>query len=384
MLASKQHDLKRAQAEASEAVQLSRTLKDMDVLSGSLNDYGNVQLSVADYAGAITTYNEVLSLQQARFGSQHVLVAATHAALSRAYRHVGDLTHAQEQVQAALAIDAAVLPPDDWRHALHLNALMMLQLEKRDYRAGLVTAQESLRIKRIALGEDHPDTLSEINNVGMAELHLEDYSAAVPLLRESLQRTETKFGERHYETAVSRINFGYAAAMSGAFGEGETQLRRGIADLHAVADPDPAEEASAIERLIRLELDQHNTHAALALFDPLTAAIAHITPAEASWDARLATVRGMTYLDSGDVAAARAQFSIADTAATQSPQTDAELRVEILLLEAKAAFAAKDMQAAKSLTGQAADAVAALSDIPTHLSTLAAQVRGLAQVQNLK
>src|SRR5690606_22088389 len=114
LLASKQHELKRAAADAATGMRIARATGDAVAIERALAEQGNVQLSVGDIISATAAYEELLALRERRFGPRHLSVAATHADLSRAYRRAGRIDDAERQIRAALAIDAAVLPEDDW------------------------------------------------------------------------------------------------------------------------------------------------------------------------------------------------------------------------------------------------------------------------------
>jgi tetratricopeptide (TPR) repeat protein/tRNA A-37 threonylcarbamoyl transferase component Bud32 len=259
-LASKQHEIERALNETRSALATARTLQDPRLLAEALSTYGATQLTAGDVRGAIVTLEEQLALRERMLGPKHTIVAGIHAALSRAYRRTNDYAAAERHIQAALAIDAAVLPKDDWRHALHLNALMALRRQQGDYHAALEAADESLRIDRIAHGDDHPETANDLNTVGMLNAALKNYADAVPPLREALERTAAKFGAEHYETAITRANYGYALAHAGDAAAGIAELRHALASLEAESKPDAQAIADTREKLAGVPQPTNSKH----------------------------------------------------------------------------------------------------------------------------
>ncbi len=378
VLASKQHEITRALADADVGLRLARAVRDDDLLARALGDYGNVRLAADDIAGATTAWEELLSSREQRFGATHVSVAEVHADLSRAYRRAGRLGDAERHIRAALAIDAAVLPADHWRHAMHLNALMMVQLQQRDYHAALDTATESLRIDRIVYGDDdHPEPANDLNSIGMVHALLEDYPAAVAPLRESLARTVTKFGPEHFESAVERANYGVVLARSGNVDAGEAELRHAIASLENASEAVPDEQAATWEKLARVRLDRGDAPDALPAIDHIDALLAKIESPGDYWAGRAEALRATALLQSGNAAQAAVLLQHASEALGRASQPDAVLRVEVPLLQANASVALGKDDDARAFTRTGLSALAALPNPPHRLVKLASPLQGL-------
>jgi len=377
LLASKQHELRRALADADEGLRLTRRLDDEDELARALAEYGNVQLEADDVRGATVTWEELLALRVRRFGPAHASVASVHADLSRAYRRDGRHADAERAIRAALAIDDAVLPKEHWSRANHLNALMMVLLQQRDYRAALDAAVETLRIERAVYGDVHPETANDLNSVGMLNALLEDFPAAVAPLRESLEHSIAAYGVEHYQTAVTRANYGVVLARSGDVAAGEAEIRHAIASFEAASEPDLDEQAATWEKLARLQVDRGDA-AASASLDRLDALLARMSAADAYWDGRAAMLRATALLRRGDAAQAARLLDAAAAALQRSTNADAVLRVEVPLLQATAASAIGDGAAARGFASSGLAALAALRNPPHRLEALAAPLRDLA------
>ena len=377
VLASKQHEIKRALADADEGLRLARSVNDDEVLASALGDYGNVRLAADDVAGATKAWEELLAMRERRFGAMHVSVAEVHADLSRAYRRDGRLDDAERHIRAALAIDAAVLPADHWRHALHLNALMMVELERRDYHAALKTATESLRIDRIVYGDqDHPEPANDLNSIGMLHALLEDYPAAVEPLRESLARTVAKFGPEHFESAVERANYGVVLARSGHVDEGEAELRHAIASLENASEPAPDEQAATWEKLARVRLDRGDATGALPALDHIDALLAKLESPGDYWAGRADVLRATALLQSGNASQALTLLERASVALKGAGRPDDVLRVEVPLLQANASLALGKNEDASAFARIGLAALAALPNPPQRLAALASRLQG--------
>jgi len=373
LLASKVHERQRALADVNEGLRLTRTLADENALAGALAEYGNVELAVGDVDAATKAWEELLALREKRYGPTHVDVAETHADLSRAYRRAGRLEDAERHIRAALAIDAAVLVPAHWRHSNHLNALMMVELQKRDYRAALATATDSLRIDRIIYADvDHPEVANDLNSVGMLHALLEDWPAAVAPIREALERSVAKFGAESFDAAVTRSNYGVVLAHAGDVAAGEAELNHAIATLQAASEPDPDEEAATWEKLARARLDRGDAAGALTAIDRIDALLAKMHPPGAYWDGRAGALRATAYLMLGRAGDARPVLDAASAQLAQSKNPDAVLRVELPLLDANARRALAERDDARERGAR--DALAGLANPPQRLRTLASRL----------
>ncbi len=271
MLATKRHDTARGLADAKAAVALSRQGKDIAPLGEALSYLSNAQLSSGDVAGAIATGEEQLALRIRQYGERHVFVASAHATLSRAYRRAHDLDAAERHINAALDIDAAVLPPNDWRHSRHLNALMTLRIEQRDFRTALDIAERCLKIDRIAYGDEHVDVVNDLSSIGALDLQLEDYPAALKTLDELIAHTDGKPVTGRADRSSPHFKHAVAVAHSGDYAGGIAELRRALDETPST---DVAERIDGTLRLAELQVDHGDGAATLATLDDLDAVLA--------------------------------------------------------------------------------------------------------------
>jgi serine/threonine-protein kinase len=372
LLATKRHELQRARADGEAGLAKARRSGDVETLDQALSEYGNVELEIGSNDGAITAWSELLALRERRFGAEHVAVAATHADLSRALRRSRKLDEAEREVRAALAIDAATLPAEHWRRSNHLNALMMVQLDRRDYRAALESAKETLRIDQtIYTDDDHPERANDLNSVGMLYALVEDFPSAVAPLREALRHMEAKFGAEDYQAAWVRSNYGVVLAHSGDVAAGEAEIMHAISTFEHLAEPDLDEEAATWEKLARVRLEREDAIGALPAIERIDALLAKIGTPGAYWDGRAGALRGTALLQRGDAAGALAALDPASAALSRSAKPDAVLRVEIPLLQANAALALGRTRDADAFARSGRDALAGLANPPSRVIALA-------------
>ncbi len=373
-LATKQRDASRAVRDGEDGLRLARGGDDGEIFY-ALSTFGNVQLSANDLAGAAQTYRELLARYERRYGARHVKVATARAALSRVLRRLGDLDAAEREIRAALDIDAGTLPKDDWRHANHLNALTMVLRTKRDFPAALEAAKEGLRINRIAFGDEHPEVANDLSNIGTIELRMENYANAVTPLREALDLAVARYGADRSETAGARADYGFALAHAGDRSAGEAELRHAIDTLEHAQKTKPNEIASTYEKLARGKLDHGEANEALPLIDRIDATLGGMPTPEAYWIGRNTLLRGAALVALHDPQKALPPLREADSAQSKSTDADPQLRIETLLLLAKAAQASGDSNAAKAYADDGLAQLTALRNPPQSLLRLGEEVR---------
>ena len=371
-LASKQNELESARADADRGLQLARARGEPKLLLYALSTLGNVQLAAHDDAGAVATFEELVRSHEREHGPQHLSVATSRAALARAYRHVGRLDDAEREARAALAIDKAVLPRDDWRHANHLNALLVILRDKRDFAAALDAAKEGLRIDSLAFPPGHPEISNDLYNVGELQFRLEDYAAATISLREALKLIETKFGVDHFQTATARASYGEALARSDDRAGGEAQLRRAITSLANAQKPDMSTLATSYEKLARLQLDGNDPSGALTSIEQIDLLVTKFTQPEAYWQGRPETLRAAALLAQGHAAEAQQTLTAAAAALAGTKNPDAVLQAEVPLLRARAAMLLDDTTAAQNFAAEGAARLSTLRNPPSRLRREAA------------
>lgn len=376
VLASKVRERERALREAEEAVSWARALGDPEILRQSLNDHAVVLLSVDELAAAAATFEELLTLNRQLFGEQHQKVANVQAGLARAYRRLGDLDRAEAAARAAIAIDLAIYPEDNWNTALHLNSLMLALDAKGDLAGAIEAAAEGLRINRLTLGDEHPDTLIALYGLGSLEIKREAYAAAEVLLLEALVGSVEQFGEQHWGTAVRRAHYGYALAMNGDEAAGTAELERAIADFETLADPDLDKLAGALEKRVRLALHVGDSATALAWIERLRRYSANAPVLRPSWIGNVETLRGEALLAAGKAAEAMAALDLARTAIEAVGQgVGPLLRAEHGLLFASALAGSGDPARASIHAEQARKVLVELRFVPSRLRVWEAELQ---------
>lgn len=189
-------------------------------------------LKLGQRAAATTEAEKILAFDREVFGNEHDNVV-------RSLRQLGTLHETQEDFCAAgkvyeevLAIEQKRFGPDHWRttdarlelaHTRQLRELSAderreLQFAARQYQevtrvlregkypAALDTARQVIEVRRRILGETHPNFASSLSNLAGLYASLGDYARAQPLLMQVLAIDNELLGEAHPRYASSLNN----------------------------------------------------------------------------------------------------------------------------------------------------------------------------------
>src|SRR5262249_28621976 len=89
--------------------------------------------------------------------------------------------------------------------------------------------EEALKLRRQALGYEHPDVATSLNHLGEVASLKGDYAGSESLFREALAMRRKLLGEEHREVAECLHNLGLLLVDRGNFGEAEGLLREALA-----------------------------------------------------------------------------------------------------------------------------------------------------------
>jgi serine/threonine protein kinase/tetratricopeptide (TPR) repeat protein len=253
--------------EARSALALARQLGDSYRTQQALRALGTLLIAKRQADEAIAVYQDLLAQQRARYGEVHSRVAAEETALSRAYRLAGDLDEAERHARRAIEIDREVYPGDHWHKALHLNALAMVQSEKRAFDETLQTLDEILRINRATLPATHPNQIGTYKSQAAMRGHLGRWDEAVEWSQRAMQGHRANDSEAGWDGLRAAALHGYVLAMSGDRRAGEAAIDRALS--LARDDSDPNAVAELLVARARIGLDAGDLDAAAGPIDAL-------------------------------------------------------------------------------------------------------------------
>ncbi|MEP6483337.1 MAG: serine/threonine-protein kinase [Rudaea sp.] len=366
----------RSQTDARRAVSLARASKNSeknsDLLLSALDELGAVLLAAELPHDAIDVYEEVVVLDRARFGEQSNQLADALSGLSRAYRRLDDFDRAEQYARAALAIDKAIYPGDHWITANHLNALGVALKQKRDLGGALDAFREALRISEATFGEDHPDTIIALQSVATTEMQLEDFAHAIPRLRRALSANIKRFGEHAFLASLIRADYGYALAMNGDRATGINELELAIADFQVPTTSDWDLLGRALEKRIRIALEENDASTALQRIDPLAETLTHVREGDSYWAGRAEYLRGEILLALGRAVEAEAALAQSAVHLASAKAPEAVLYTAQPLLHSAVWMALGNVQKSREMATLGRERLQKLTSPPARLLKLEA------------
>lgn len=142
---------------------------------------------------------------EGRFREAPLAEASVRKTIGRAYRRLGRLDEAEEQLGRALVLyerERGERDEEAMRCRMEINSVVM---DRADYEAAEARIRELLALQRQELGNDHPQTMASLNNLGAALLGRGLHPEAEPILTEALERRSRVLGEDHEDT-ISTMN----------------------------------------------------------------------------------------------------------------------------------------------------------------------------------
>ena len=86
--------------------------------------------------------------------------------------------------------------------------------------------EETLRLRKAKLGDEHPDTLTSMNNLAAGYRSAGRLEEAIPLYEETLRLCKAKLGDEHPDTLISMNNLATCYRSAGRLDEAIPLLRR--------------------------------------------------------------------------------------------------------------------------------------------------------------
>ncbi len=185
----------------------------------------------ADPAEAEALFREVMGEGLKDEGPDSFTVVDATAGLALATALQGDVDGAakvlREAIESRKASDVKVVVP-------LANGLLRVADEYKDWRdVGKREAlqREAVRIRRAALGGEHPETLDAVSRLGVTLQHQDRQFEAEPLLREAYETRRRVLGPDHRDTLTSLRNMWIVLLDLGRMAEAEPLCREDLERL---------------------------------------------------------------------------------------------------------------------------------------------------------
>ena len=248
---------------ATKAVNQSDRQSDFSTWSAARHQQGRALRYMAKVKDALALYEELIPLQQATLGPNHVAVLQSRRLLAVLSFDLGNYPLAEQQLRSLVAVCQRILGPEHPDTLMNRNNLAAALQAQSKYAEAEQEFRSVLKLQKGVLGLDHPDALKSWMNLANAlnsqgkPAEAEQEHRAVLKLRERVQ------GAEHPDTLMSRMNLAIAMDAQGKHAEAE-QVKRAVLQLQervlGAEHPDVA--LSCFNLALCLE-DQHKLPEAL-------------------------------------------------------------------------------------------------------------------------
>ncbi len=188
-------------------------------------------VNATDFALAVIDENvlrRAAETIESDFAGQPLIEARLRATLGDTYARLGDYTSAGPHLTKALEIRRRALGDDDPDTLTSIDNMgVVLQAQGRLSEAERYYG-EALDGRRRVLGDDHPHTLDSINNMGSLLERQGKLAEAEPYYREALDGSRRVLGDDHPDTLTSINNLGLWLQNQGRFAEAEPYHREAM------------------------------------------------------------------------------------------------------------------------------------------------------------
>jgi CHAT domain-containing protein/tetratricopeptide (TPR) repeat protein len=150
-----------------------------------------------DVASTRAKWAAALALSEKTLGADHVHVAVILRRLALASKYAGDLTHARELLDRALAIMERVGAPCQRDLPELLNDFALALASAFDYREARRRYDQALDRSTVCLGRDHSMTATVVHNQAVLARDMGDFALAERLLRRAVADWSKGLGRTH-------------------------------------------------------------------------------------------------------------------------------------------------------------------------------------------
>jgi tetratricopeptide (TPR) repeat protein len=175
-----------------------------------------------------TALDRAASRIGSRFETQPLVEASIHLTIGNAYRELGLFSEAERHHGRAVELRRHALGDDHPETLSGRNNLGQLYWEQGKYAEAEQALSATATVRQRVLGDEHPDTLITMANLGLVLHEQGKYAEAEPILTRVLEVEKRLRGEEHIETLTSMLNLGKLYGDVGKLSEAEALFARVI------------------------------------------------------------------------------------------------------------------------------------------------------------
>jgi tetratricopeptide (TPR) repeat protein len=222
------------------------------------------------YDQAAPWFEQCLSINQARFNSDHPAVAASLNNLASIYFSQGRYSEAEPLLLQALELNKRLQGEDHPDVATCLNNLAELYRHQGCYSKAEPLYVQGLEMKKRLLEEEHPHVAHSVSNLASLYYFQNRYTEAEPLLVQALELQKRSLGEDHPDVAQSLNSLGMLYQAQGRFTKAKRLLLQALELRKRLLGEDHPDVAQSLNSLGSLYRDQgHFTKAKPLLLQAL-------------------------------------------------------------------------------------------------------------------
>lgn len=218
----------------------------------SLNNLGEVYLTLSDYPNAIMHLRQALTIREDVYGDSHPDTASSLHNVAHAYAECGMYDGALPLYMRALTARQVELGDRHPDTASSLNSLGELHRIRGNHADAKLLLEQALAIREEILGKMHPDTATSLSNLALLSQGQDGYTEALALNKQALMIRETMLGLQHPRTAMSMNNIGVIYAKQGNYGAALALYERALAIWETAYDIDHPDVALALNNLAHI------------------------------------------------------------------------------------------------------------------------------------
>lgn len=230
-------------AENFAAAETSRQ-KALDILT---KHYGNDHYRVTDAQWSLTTTRQIDRLDPA--GRSALARAGELDRLVQERYRKGQYSDAVPAAQESLKIVKDTLGEEHPRYASILNMLAVLHEKLGDFAGSEKLFQQSLEIKKKTQGENHPDYPIGLNNLAQLYMERGNYAQAKPLFQQALEIKKKILGAESSSYGTALNNLAVLYEKLGDYDAAETLLQEAVAIKKAMVGEDDPDYAASLSNL---------------------------------------------------------------------------------------------------------------------------------------
>ncbi len=209
---------------------------------------------------------------EGRFAARPLVEASIRHTIGNTYRELGLYPEAQQQLEQTLGLRRAALGETNPLTMEAMNDLAVLYRVEGKYGQAESLYVRAIELRRRILGEENPDTLVSVNNLGVLYLSQRKYAEAEPLLTRVVEAQRRVSGPEHPETVRAMNNLATCYASSGKYSQAEALYLQALEIRRKVLGEEHPNTVLSLSNLARLYLREGDYSKAEPLLNEALAA----------------------------------------------------------------------------------------------------------------